>query len=70
MPKSYKRLLRKKQKKGKSALDIVKANIRKQYGKGAIMGEDVNCDDRKAMVSGTIYIHNKKKKRQVVCLQP
>ena len=28
--------------KGKSALDIVKANIRKQYGKGAIMGEDVN----------------------------
>ena len=26
--------------KGKSALDIVKANIRKQYGKGAIMGEE------------------------------
>ena len=25
--------------KGKSALDIVKADIRKKYGKGAIMGE-------------------------------
>jgi len=38
MPKSYKRSP--EPKKGKSALDIVKANIRKQYGKGAIMGEE------------------------------
>jgi len=47
--------------KGKSALDIVKANIRKQYGKGAIMGEDVNCDDRKAMAAQHKAVHNKKK---------
>ena len=58
MPKSYKRS---QQQKGKSALDIVKANIRKQYGKGAIMGEDVNCDDRKAMAAQHKAVHNKKK---------
>ena len=59
MPKSYKRSP--EPKKGKSALDIVKANIRKQYGKGAIMGEDVNCDDRKAMAAQHKAVHNKKK---------
>ncbi len=47
--------------KGKSALDIVKANIRKQYGKGAIMGEDVNCADRKEMAAQHKAVHNKKK---------
>ena len=47
--------------KGKSALDIVKANIRKQYGKGAIMGEDVNCSDRKEMAAQHKAVHNKKK---------
>ena len=59
MPKSYKKSP--EPKKGKSALDIVKANIRKQYGKGAIMGEDVNCDDRKAMAAQHKAVHNKKK---------
>ena len=59
MPKSYKRSP--EPKKGKSALDIVKANIRKQYGKNAIMGEDVNCDDRKAMAAQHKAVHNKKK---------
>ena len=59
MPKSYKRSP--EPKKGKSALDIVKANIRKQYGKGAIMGEDVNCADRKEMAAQHKAVHNKKK---------
>mgnify|MGYP000704415031 CR=1 FL=1 len=59
MPKSYKKSP--EPKKGKSALDIVKANIRKQYGKGAIMGEDVNCADRKEMAAQHKAVHNKKK---------
>ena len=59
MPKSYKKSP--EPKKGKSALDIVKANIRKKYGKGAIMGEDVNCADRKEMAAQHKAVHNKKK---------
>ena len=47
--------------KGKSALEIVKDRIRKEHGKGAIMGEDVNCADRKEMAAQHKAVHNKKK---------
>ena len=47
--------------KGKSALEIVKDRIRKEHGKGAIMGEDVNCAERKTMAAQHKAVHNKKK---------
>ena len=57
MPKSYKRSP--EPKKGKSALDIVKGNIRKKYGKGAIMGEE-NLEEKKKGLWDNIHAKRKR----------
>ena len=57
MPKSYKRSPEKKG--GKSALDIVKGNIRKKYGKGAIMGEE-NLEEKKKGLWDNIHAKRKR----------
>jgi len=57
MPKSYKRSPEKKG--GKSALDIVKDRIRKEYGKGAIMGEE-NLEEKKKGLWDNIHAKRKR----------
>ena len=60
MPKSYKRSPEKKG--GKSALDIVKDRIRKEYGKGAIMGEE-NLEEKKKGLWDNIHAKRKRGER-------
>ena len=57
MPKSYKRT---PEKQGKdTALEKVKANIRKKYGKGAIMGEE-NLEEKKKGLWDNIHAKRKR----------